>query len=459
MAAHQFERETMALSLDSMYYQQLSCNGMYQTPLEEESRETQLGNCDTQIPIMCGDGLRGVKNWVSGHHSDHRGLDQQMSSGVVDDGGGASGSGGSMGCRDLQSLSLSMSPGSQSSCVTALRQISPTGTECLGMETKKRGCAIGAPKQPVHRKSIDTFGQRTSQFRVTLAKITTPGIDGLVDTKRTYGTIVARRKDRLGKEGKEAMIWKKKLRELMILPRLNTGDPPPISTSRYDSTLSRINLKEFLCFFLLWNEIVEPFWQLENYQQELEEMKNMNRQEFEEAAEAYDVAAIKFRGVNAVTNFDISRYEVERIMASNTLLAGDLAKRNKQGDPKAEAIIEYNPPSSSTRSSEDGLVQPQTNNRNGSDWGMVLCQSPQEQQIIARVESLDEKLLCIGNYRNSSFSMGLQDLVGIDSVSSTQAIADGIQFSNQSSLVTAPLRAAAPISMAHFPVFAAWNDA
>ncbi|KAL6997339.1 hypothetical protein U1Q18_007465, partial [Sarracenia purpurea var. burkii] len=129
------------------------------------------------------------------------------------------------------------------------------------------------------------------------------------------------------------------------------------------------------------------------------------------------------------------------------------------GDPKAEAIIDYNPPSSSTRSSEDGLVQPPTNNRNGSDWGMVLCQSPQEQQIIARVESLDGKLLCIGNYRNSSFSMGLQDLVGIDSVSSTQAIADGLQFSNQSSLVAAPLRAAAPISMTHFLVFAAWNDA
>lgn len=49
----------------------------------------------------------------------------------------------------------------------------------------------------------------------------------------------------------------------------------------------------------------------------------------EEAAEAYDIAAIKFRGLNAVTNFDITRYDVERIMASNTLLPGELARRNK----------------------------------------------------------------------------------------------------------------------------------
>ncbi|CAK9169193.1 unnamed protein product [Ilex paraguariensis] len=48
----------------------------------------------------------------------------------------------------------------------------------------------------------------------------------------------------------------------------------------------------------------------------------------EEAAEAYDIAAIKFRGVNAVTNFEMSRYDVEAIVKS-TLPIGGAAKRLK----------------------------------------------------------------------------------------------------------------------------------
>ncbi|KAJ6378957.1 hypothetical protein OIU78_029051 [Salix suchowensis] len=48
----------------------------------------------------------------------------------------------------------------------------------------------------------------------------------------------------------------------------------------------------------------------------------------EEAAEAYDIAAIKFRGLNAVTNFEMNRYDVETIMKS-ALPVGGAAKRLK----------------------------------------------------------------------------------------------------------------------------------
>lgn len=51
----------------------------------------------------------------------------------------------------------------------------------------------------------------------------------------------------------------------------------------------------------------------------------------EEAAEAYDIAAIKFRGLNAVTNFDMNRYDVKAILESNTLpIGGGAAKRLKE---------------------------------------------------------------------------------------------------------------------------------
>ncbi|KAL2905852.1 AP2-like ethylene-responsive transcription factor AIL6 [Bienertia sinuspersici] len=55
----------------------------------------------------------------------------------------------------------------------------------------------------------------------------------------------------------------------------------------------------------------------------------------EEAAEAYDIAAIKFRGVNAVTNFEMNRYDVEAILKSN-LPIGGAAKRLKLATESAD---------------------------------------------------------------------------------------------------------------------------
>ncbi|KFK28221.1 hypothetical protein AALP_AA8G488300 [Arabis alpina] len=51
----------------------------------------------------------------------------------------------------------------------------------------------------------------------------------------------------------------------------------------------------------------------------------------EEAAEAYDIAAIKFRGTNAVTNFEMNRYNVEAVMNSSFPVGsgGGTAKRHK----------------------------------------------------------------------------------------------------------------------------------
>lgn len=532
--SHQYsshEREAMALSLDSMYYHQnsepetnrqhsldlhepfrqqdqqfsvqphpyysgIAFQGLYQAPLEGETKGTQLADCNSPIPQMGDDELPCLKNWVARHYSSQSALEQQINSSMVNDGGSVS----AMGCGDLQSLSLSMSPGSQSSCITAPRQISPTGVECAAIETKKRGPAKVGQKQPVHRKSIDTFGQRTSQYRG-------------VTRHRWTGRY-------------EAHLWDNSCKK-----EGQTRKGRQVYLGGYDMEEKAARSYD-LAALKYWGPSTHINFPLENYPEELEEMKNMSRQEYvahlrrkssgfsrgasiyrgvtrhhqhgrwqarigrvagnkdlylgtfstqEEAAEAYDIAAIKFRGVNAVTNFNITRYDVDRIMASNTLLAGELARRNRDTESSIEAI-DYN-------SSTHG---------NG-----VLYQSSQEQPN-ACGESLDQKSMSSGNYRSSSFSVALQDLIGIDhSANSSQLVVDesakrGTLLSNPSSLVTslsssrepspdktattmlfakpplaskfvspttsvtpwfqaAQLRPAA-IPMSHLPVFAAWND-
>lgn len=123
------EREAMPLSLDAVYY----------PPMGE------LG----------GDGLY-LRNWVTAGMDYEQSVENNGASAVIRCGG------------ELQSLSLSMSPRSQSSCVSTVpstQQISASN-EIVAVDTgKKRGLDRAGQKQTVHRKSIDTFGQRTSQYR------------------------------------------------------------------------------------------------------------------------------------------------------------------------------------------------------------------------------------------------------------------------------------------------------
>lgn len=110
------------------------------------------------------DEMSGINNWVSRNYQNLKGhvLEQNMI-GCMTDNSGESGSSGAITYGDFISLSLSMSPSSQSSCVSGMQQISPTVADSIAMETKKRGLEkVDYQKQIVHRKSIDTFGQRTS---------------------------------------------------------------------------------------------------------------------------------------------------------------------------------------------------------------------------------------------------------------------------------------------------------
>ncbi|XP_017254585.2 AP2-like ethylene-responsive transcription factor CRL5 [Daucus carota subsp. sativus] len=443
-----------------------SQNIMYQTlPQGEHREEGQVGD------------------WILGQH--------MISSGLIVDVG--SGSVGSMGCGDLQSLSLSMSPGSQSSCVTASRQISPTGTVCLAMETKKRGSEKMGTKQPSHRKSLDAFGQRTSQYRG-------------VTRHRWTGRY-------------EAHLWDNSCKK-----EGQTRKGRQVYLGGYD--MEEKAARAYDCAALkYWGVATHINFQLENYQQQLEEMKNMTRQEYvahlrrrssgfsrgasmyrgvtrhhqhgrwqarigrvagnkdlylgtfstqEEAAEAYDIAAIKFRGVNAVTNFDITRYDVEKIMASNTLLAGELARRNKDREATNDAITTFVSPMKTNN--EEGIQQGQ--NPSVLDWKVM-----QQKQNAAGQ-----------HYKDSAFSMALQNLIGSETNSSQLTVNQATKINNHhlsnpsslvtslsssregspeksgaavipfatpsiySSWITSSQSRAAQISAAHLPVFAAWNS-
>ncbi|KAL7090150.1 hypothetical protein ACP275_12G022800 [Erythranthe tilingii] len=364
--AHHYERGGMALSLDSTYYNQTHENENSKTLIngqdfvgghsQENSQEIiqlhhqeyphynnyqalllQGGGDDhhhrskeaDQAPSMAAEdeiGGGGAKNWVSRNCSPgnvHAAL--MAENGVEMESGGAGGNG------DLQSLSLTMS--SQDNTMMVL-------------EKKKRGLPENQ-KQIVHRKSIDTFGQRTSQYRG-------------VTRHRWTGRYEAHLWDNsCKKEGQS-----RKGRQVY----LGGYDMEEKAARAYD-----------LAALKYWGPSTHINFAVENYRQELEDMNSMNRQEYvahlrrrssgfsrgasiyrgvtrhhqhgrwqarigrvagnkdlylgtfstqEEAAEAYDVAAIKFRGLNAVTNFVTSKYDVERIMESNTLLSGEMARRN-----------------------------------------------------------------------------------------------------------------------------------
>lgn len=201
------------------YYSNLQCHGFYLQPLEGEPKLSHQLDCGTQIAQMPGNEL---KNWASVELFGQQAPEQQQIATTTTT---------ALGCNELQPLSLSMSPGSQSSCVTAARQISPTDLECVAMDCKKRASGKVAPKQPTHRKSLDTFGQRTSQYRGVTRSIQnlvfklhfpfsnavkdyllalindayimiSSDIGGQVGMRPIFGITVARRKGRLGKGGK-----------------------------------------------------------------------------------------------------------------------------------------------------------------------------------------------------------------------------------------------------------------
>ncbi|KAL3529838.1 hypothetical protein ACH5RR_009160 [Cinchona calisaya] len=231
----------------------------------------------------------------------------------------------------MQSLTLSMGSCKGSTCET-----SASG------DTGNTSIVEAAP-----RRTLDTFGQRTSIYRG-------------VTRHRWTGRY-------------EAHLWDNSCRR--------EGQSRKGRQGGYDKEEKAARAYD-LAALKYWGTSTTTNFPISNYEKELEDMKHMTRQEFvasirrkssgfsrgasqyrgvtrhhqhgrwqarigrvagnkdlylgtfsteEEAAEAYDIAAIKFRGLNAVTNFDMNRYDVKAILESNSLpIGGGAAKRLKE---------------------------------------------------------------------------------------------------------------------------------
>ncbi|XP_057962325.1 AP2-like ethylene-responsive transcription factor BBM2 [Malania oleifera] len=295
-----------------------------------------------------------------------------------------------------QTLSLSMSTGSQPN---QLPLVTASAGESSSSDNNNNKKQQQQPKvndnldsqtgaiEAVPRKSIDTFGQRTSIYRG-------------VTRHRWTGRY-------------EAHLWDNSCRREGQTRKGRQGgyDKEEKAARAYD-----------LAALKYWGTTTTTNFPIGNYEKELEEMKHMTRQEYvaslrrkssgfsrgasiyrgvtrhhqhgrwqarigrvagnkdlylgtfstqEEAAEAYDVAAIKFRGLNAVTNFDMSRYDVNSILESSTLPIGGVAKRLKDAE-QSEMTVDRRRPD------EDNFSNTHlTDGINSHGWPNLAFQHPQ----------------------------------------------------------------------------------
>lgn len=152
--AHAELQESNLLSGSHMHAQNL-----LQAALDQSGTNEMLSDCSLQLPQggsptagSNGYGAAGLKTW----------LRHQAAADKANSLGGAR---NLTPLASLQPLSLSMSANSHQSTVTTPGHAQLAVESPSAPEPRKRGAGRAGSKEPSPRKSIDTFGQRTSVYR------------------------------------------------------------------------------------------------------------------------------------------------------------------------------------------------------------------------------------------------------------------------------------------------------
>ncbi|KAJ0260749.1 AP2-like ethylene-responsive transcription factor AIL7 [Hirschfeldia incana] len=271
--------------------------------------------------------------------------------------------------------------------------------EKSGSEKEKPLAAVETSASS-NKKVADTFGQRTSIYR---------GVTRHRWTGRYEAHLWDNSCRREGQARKGRQVY------------LGGYDKEDKAARAYD-----------LAALKYWNAAATTNFPITNYSKELEEMKHMTKQEFiaslrrkssgfsrgasmyrgvtrhhqqgrwqarigrvagnkdlylgtfateEEAAEAYDIAAIKFRGINAVTNFEMNRYDVEAIMKS-ALPIGGAAKRLKLSlESEQKPIISHHQLQQFQQQQQHQKLHPSTNDSSGINFALCPSSAAQSQMI------------------------------------------------------------------------------